>query len=61
MTKRLVKMAGLAAGVVGVVAASTPDGAIRRFADRLARDVRYAAASAPASCTASRAGARIPM
>lgn len=47
MTKRLVKMAGLAAGVVGVVAASTPDGPIRRFADRLARDVRYAAASAP--------------
>jgi uncharacterized protein (DUF2267 family) len=50
-TKRLVQAAGMAAGVIGVIAASAPDSAIgraaRRLADRLARDVRYATASAP--------------
>jgi hypothetical protein len=50
-TRRLVQAAGLMAGVIGVVAASAPDSAAgraaRRFADRLSRDVRYAAASAP--------------
>jgi len=50
-TKRLVRTAGLAVGVIGVVAASAPDSrfgrAARRLADRLARDVRYTAASAP--------------
>ena len=51
LTKRLVRTAGLAAGAVGVVAVAVPDSSVgrtaRRFADRLARDVRYAAASAP--------------
>jgi BON domain len=51
ITRRLVQAAGLAAGVIGVVAASAPDSAVgraaRRLADRLARDVGYAAASAP--------------
>jgi uncharacterized protein (DUF2267 family) len=47
ITKRLVQAAGLAAGVIGVVAAAVPDSGARRLADRLGRDVRYAAASAP--------------
>ena len=51
LTKRLVQTAGLAAGAIGVVAATVPDSAAgrgaRRLADRLARDVRYAAGSAP--------------
>jgi uncharacterized protein (DUF2267 family) len=50
-TKRLVQVAGLAAGAVGMVAASAPASrvgrAARRLADRIGRDVRYAAASAP--------------
>lgn len=50
-TKRLVQAVGLVAGTIGVVVASTPDNAVgrtvRRIADRLARDVRYAAASTP--------------
>jgi hypothetical protein len=51
MTKQLVKTVGLAAGVIGAVAAGTaqtPVGATtRRLVQRLQRDVRYAAASAP--------------
>jgi len=51
ITKRLLQTAGLAAGVVGVVAASAPESVVgrnaRRLADRLARDVRYAVASSP--------------
>jgi uncharacterized protein (DUF2267 family) len=51
LTKRLVQTAGLAAGVIGVVVATAPDSGAgrtaRRLADRLARDVRYASASAP--------------
>jgi len=51
ITKRLVRMAGISAGVIGVVAASTPDNVVgraaRRLADRLGRDVRYTVASAP--------------
>jgi uncharacterized protein (DUF2267 family) len=51
ITKKLVKTAGVAAGVIGMVAASTPDNAVgraaRQLAGRLGRDIRYAAASAP--------------
>lgn len=50
-TKRLVQMAGLAAGVIGVVAATAPGSPVartaRRLANRLARDVRHAVTSAP--------------
>ena len=50
-TKRVLQVAGLAAGVVGAIAASTPDTPVGRAAwrlnRRLARDVRYAVASAP--------------
>ncbi len=50
-TKRVLQAAGLAAGVVGAIAASAPDTpvgrAARRLNRRLARDVRYAVASAP--------------
>jgi uncharacterized protein (DUF2267 family) len=50
MTKRFMQAAGLVAGAIGVVAAA-PDSAIgraaRRLGDRLTRDARYAAASAP--------------
>ena len=50
-TKRLVQTAGLAAGVIAAVASYQPDTpvgrAARRLADRLARDVRYAAGTAP--------------
>jgi uncharacterized protein (DUF2267 family) len=50
-TKRLVRFTGIAADVVGVVAAAAPDTRLgrsaRKLADRLARDVRYAVASAP--------------
>ena len=51
LTKRLVQGAGLTAGVIGLVAATVPESALgrgaRRLGARLARDVRYAAASAP--------------
>jgi uncharacterized protein (DUF2267 family) len=51
LTKRFVQAAGLAAGVVGVVAATAPESPLgrqaRRLRDRLARDVRYAVSSAP--------------
>src|SRR5512142_2260250 len=51
LTKRLVQTAGLAAGAIGMVAVAVPDSgagrAARHLADRLARDVRYAAGSAP--------------
>jgi uncharacterized protein (DUF2267 family) len=51
LTKRLVQATGLAAGVVGVVAATAPESPLgrqaRRLRDRLARDVRYAVSSAP--------------
>jgi len=51
LTKRLVKTAGFAAGAIGLVAATTPDSGVgraaRNVADRIARDVRYAAGSAP--------------
>ena len=51
LTKRLVQAAGLAAGVVGVVAVTAPESPLgrraRRLAERLARDMRYATASAP--------------
>src|ERR1700687_6230895 len=47
ITKRLVQTAGWAAAVIGVAAAAVPDSGARRLADRLGRDVRYAAASAP--------------
>jgi uncharacterized protein (DUF2267 family) len=50
-TKRLVRGAALAAGAIGTVAVTAPDTPIgraaRRLGSRLARDVRYAAASAP--------------
>ena len=50
-TKRIVQVTAMTAGAVGMVAASAPDTALgrraRRFASRLARDVRYAAASTP--------------
>jgi uncharacterized protein (DUF2267 family) len=50
-TKRLLQTAGLAAGVIGAVAAYAPDSksgrAARRLADRFSRDVRYSVASAP--------------
>jgi uncharacterized protein (DUF2267 family) len=51
LTKRLVQVAGLAAGAIGVVAASAPESVVgrsaRRLTDRMIRDVRYVAASAP--------------
>ena len=51
LTKRLTQAAGLAAGVIGVIGAVAPETsagrAVRRLAERLARDVRYAAVSAP--------------
>ncbi len=51
ITKKLVQAAGLAAGAIGMVVATKPDSDLgrraRRLADRLGRDVRYAAASAP--------------
>jgi uncharacterized protein (DUF2267 family) len=51
LTKRLVQAAGLAAGAISVVAASGPESAVgraaRRVTDRLTRDLRYVAASAP--------------
>jgi uncharacterized protein (DUF2267 family) len=47
LTKRIVQAAGLAAGVIGVAAASSPDNPVGRAARRLARDIRYAVASAP--------------
>jgi uncharacterized protein (DUF2267 family) len=50
-TKRLVQTAGLAAGVIGGVAAAAPETPIgraaRRLATRLDRDIRYAASKAP--------------
>jgi uncharacterized protein (DUF2267 family) len=50
-TKRLVQAAGVAAGAVGAVAIAAPDTplgqAARRLGRRLARDLTYAAASAP--------------
>jgi uncharacterized protein (DUF2267 family) len=50
-TKRLLQGAALAAGAVGTIAATAPESPLgreaRRLANRLARDVRYAAASAP--------------
>lgn len=50
-TKRLVQAAGLAAGVIGGMAAYAPDHAVgraaKRLSDRLSRDLRYAAARAP--------------
>jgi uncharacterized protein (DUF2267 family) len=50
-TKRLLEAGALAAGVIGVVAVKAPDTPVGRAAHRLglrlARDVRYAAASAP--------------
>jgi uncharacterized protein (DUF2267 family) len=50
-TKRLLRIAGLAAGVIGTVVAAAPDSAggrvARRLAARLDRDVRYAASRAP--------------
>jgi len=51
ITKRLVKTAGISAGVIGMVVAAAPDNAVgraaRRLAGRLGRDARYATASAP--------------
>ena len=51
LTKRLTQAAGLVAGVIGVVGAVAPETGVgrtaRRLAGRLARDVRYAASSAP--------------
>jgi hypothetical protein len=51
MRKRLVQTVGLAAGVIGGVAAWAPDSTIaraaKRLADRLARDVRYTVARGP--------------
>ena len=51
VTKRLVQGTAMVAGVVGAAAIAAPDTpggrAIRRLADRLARDVRYAVATAP--------------
>ena len=51
ITKRLVQTSGLVAGVVAAIAAASPDtpvgDAARRLTKRLARDVRYAVASAP--------------
>jgi uncharacterized protein (DUF2267 family) len=47
LTKRIVQAAGMAAGVIGVAAASSPDNPVGRAARRLARDIRYAVASAP--------------
>ncbi len=51
LTRKLLQGAGVAAGAIGAVAAAAPDSAagrtIRRGVDRLARDVRYAASSAP--------------
>lgn len=51
LTKRIVQTAGVAAGAIGVVAATKPDTgagrAARHLADRVGRDVRYAAGSAP--------------
>jgi uncharacterized protein (DUF2267 family) len=50
-TKRLVQGAALAAGAIGTIAVTAPDTSVgraaRRLANRLSRDVRYAAASAP--------------
>jgi hypothetical protein len=50
-TKRVIQMAGLATGVLGAAVAttsSTPFGrTARRLADRLARDLRYAAGTVP--------------
>ena len=50
-TKRLVQGAALVGGAIGTVAVAAPDTplgrAARQFGNRLARDVRYAAASAP--------------
>ena len=51
VTKRLVQGTAMVAGVVGAAAIAAPDTpggrAIRRLADRLARDVRYPGATAP--------------
>jgi uncharacterized protein (DUF2267 family) len=47
LTKRIVQAAGIAAGVIGVAAASSPDNPVGKAARRLARDIRYAVASAP--------------
>jgi hypothetical protein len=51
ITKRVIKTAGMTAGVIGILAASAPDNVVgraaRRLADRLGRDVRYTVASAP--------------
>jgi uncharacterized protein (DUF2267 family) len=50
-TRRLLRFVGLVAGAIGVVAVTAPDTpvarAARRLGNRLARDVRYAAASSP--------------
>jgi len=50
-TKQLVRVTGIAAGVIGIVAAVAPDTpvgrAARRLAHRLTRDVRYAVGAAP--------------
>ena len=51
VTKRVVQGSAMVAGVVGAAAIAAPDTpggrAIRRLADRLARDVRYLVATAP--------------
>jgi uncharacterized protein (DUF2267 family) len=50
-TKQLLRASALAAGAIGYVAVKAPESGVgrtaRRVADRLARDVRYAVASAP--------------
>lgn len=50
-TKRVLQVAGLAAGTIGAVAATSPGNPVgrsaRRLADRLTRDLRYAAATTP--------------
>ncbi len=51
VTKRLVQGTAMAAGLLGAAAVAAPDTpggrAIRRLADRMARDVRYAVGTAP--------------
>jgi hypothetical protein len=51
LTKQVVKGAGLAAGVVGLIAASVPDSGlgrvVRSIGRRLDRDIRYLASSVP--------------
>ena len=51
LTKRLTQVAGLAAGMIGMVGAMAPETGVGRLtrglARRLSRDVRYAASAAP--------------